>query len=66
MLFSLIVLYFLFLFIAMEPQAMNYLTFHADKYNITQEQVIGFEILSREGKRTSTNKSTDNIFNTFY
>ncbi|KAI9262116.1 armadillo-type protein [Phascolomyces articulosus] len=24
---------------AMEPQAMNYLTFHADKYNITQEQL---------------------------
>ncbi|KAG2227610.1 hypothetical protein INT45_002295 [Circinella minor] len=24
---------------SMEPQAMNYLTFHADKYNITQEQL---------------------------
>ena len=44
---------------------MNYLTFHADKYNITQEQVIGFDILSLGG-RTPANKSTDNIFNAFY
>jgi proteasome component ECM29 len=27
------------LFIALEPQAMNYLSFHVEKYNISQEQL---------------------------
>jgi proteasome component ECM29 len=29
----------LFFFVALEPQSMNYLSFHVDKYNISQEQL---------------------------